>query len=401
MSTSSSTSGILAYAIGSLARRRAKAIALGGGLAFAVALVAAVLFLSDALRSESDRARAAIPDVVVQRLVGGRPAMMHAGDVDLLTGIPSVRGVRARVWGYLFLPSLQGNVTIVGVPKNATGTTETSRLSEVQGTLAQGRVLTAGAHEMVTGAGLAKYLGISVGDMQGLPSANPDAHPLTLVGTFSSKVDLYAVDVLLCDEDDARALLMMPPGDATDLAVTVTNPAEARVIAKTILARLPGTRVIERDLLGRVYALAYGRRAGLVLAASIPALLALLVLAWDRVSGLGEGERREIATLRAVGWSTSDVLAAKLYESLAIGVLATAAGIVMAYAWVFLLGAPGLRATLVGWSVLYPEAPLTPMVDATQILGIALGVLAPFVGLSIVPAWRAASTDPADVMRGG
>ena len=64
---------ILAFALRALARRKARAFALGGGLAFAVALVAAVVFLTESLRAEAERAHAAHPDNVVQRLVGGRP----------------------------------------------------------------------------------------------------------------------------------------------------------------------------------------------------------------------------------------------------------------------------------------------------------------------------------------
>ncbi|HVJ93318.1 MAG TPA: FtsX-like permease family protein, partial [Labilithrix sp.] len=191
----------------------------------------------------------------------------------------------------------------------------------------------------------------------------------------------------------------LPDGDATDIAVTVANPAETRVVARTILDRIPGARVIERDLLERVYHLAYGRRAGLVLGASIPALLALFVLAWDRASGIGADERREIAILKAVGWSTADVLWAKLFESILVGAAATALGLLLGYLWVFWLGAPGLRPALVGWSVLYPRASLTPVVDVAQLLGISLAVLGPFVLLSVVPAWRAATTDPLDAMR--
>jgi ABC-type lipoprotein release transport system permease subunit len=67
---------------------------------------------------------------------------------------------------------------------------------------------------------------------------------------------------------------------------------------------------------------------------------------------------------------------------------------------VFWLGAPGLRGALVGWSVLYPSAPLTPMVDVPQLLGIALTVIGPFLLVSVVPAWRAAMADPMEVMRG-
>jgi lipoprotein-releasing system permease protein len=395
MSARGSTS-ILGYALAAIARRRAKAIALGGGLAFAVALVSAVLFLTDALRAEAERARAAIPDVVVQRLLGGRPSILSLSDVARIEEppIPSLRAVRPRVWGYLFMPELQGNVTLIGVRADA------ASLDGVEGVIAEGRDLAHGAHEMIAGQNLSRYLGLHMSDELGLPSPNPKALPLKLVGTFASSIDLYVADVILCDEADARAILALPDGAATDLALDVTNPAEARVIARTVLSRLPGTRVVERELLGRVYTLAYGRRAGIVLAAAIPALLALLVLAWDRASGLGPDERKEIAILKAIGWSNADVLWAKLYESLLVGAIATGAGLALGYAWVFPLGAPGLRAAIAGWSVLYPEAPLTPTVDLTQLIAIALSVLAPFAALSIVPAWRAASIDPMESMRG-
>lgn len=384
---------LLSFALRALVRRRARSFALGGGLVFAVALVAAVIFMTEALRAEAERAHAAQPDIVVQRLVGGRPTTIPAADVAKLKDIPSVRSVDARVWGYVFLPSLQGNVTIVGTSAGA------SPLTTANGVLANGRDIARGAHEMIAGQELARFLGMIPGDELGLPTSNPDAHALKLVGTFVSSLDLFTADVIVCDDDDARALLALPSGDATDLAITLSNPAEARVVARTITERLPGARVIERDLLARVYHLSYGRRAGFVLGAAIPAILALLVLAWDRASGIGPEERKEIAVLKAVGWSTSDVLWAKLFESLLVGASATALGLLLGYAWIFWLGAPGLRPALVGWSVLYPRAALTPAVDVAQLLGITLSVLGPFALLSIVPAWRAASADPLETMR--
>jgi ABC-type lipoprotein release transport system permease subunit len=384
---------ILAFALRALARRKARAFALGGGLAFAVALIAAVIFLTESLRAEAERAHAAQPDIVVQKLVGGRPTTLSVADAAKLADIPSVRSVTPRVWGYVFLPSLQGNVTIVGTARGA------QPLSVANGVLAEGRDLVPGAHEMIAGTELAKFLGMLPGDELGLPSINADARALKLVGTFRSSLDLYTADVVVCDEEDARALLALPAGDATDFAITLSNSAEARVVARTITERLPAARVIERDLAQRVYHLAYGRRAGFVLGAAIPAILALLVLAWDRASGLGPDERKEIAVLKAVGWSTSDVLWAKLFESLLVGASATALGLLLGYAWIFWFGAPGLRSALVGWSVLYPRAALTPEVDFAQLLGISLAVMGPFALLSVVPAWRAATADPLETMR--
>ena len=43
---------------------------------------------------------------------------------------------------------------------------------------------------------------------------------------------------------------------------------------------------------------------------------------------------------------------------------------------------------------------LTPAVDIAQLVGITLAVLGPFALLSVVPAWRAASADPMESMRG-
>ncbi|MCL2724704.1 MAG: ABC transporter permease [Polyangiaceae bacterium] len=384
---------LVVFALGALARHKARSLALGGGLVFAVALVAAVMFLTESLRAEAERAHAAQPDIVVQKMVGGRPTTIQASEREKLTDILSVRAVTSRVWGYVFVPALQGNVTVASAPAGATA------LSVANGVLAEGRDVTQGAHEMIAGAELAKSFGMMLGDELALSDASVHAHPLKLVGTFRSSLDLWTADVLIVDEEDARALLDMPADSATDLAVSLANPDEARVVAQTIGERIAGARIIERDLLARVYHLAYGRRAGLVLGALIPAILALLVLAWDRASGVGPHERKEIAVLKAVGWSTSDVLWAKLFESVLVGAGATALGLLAGYAWVFWFGAFGLRPALVGWSVLYPHAALTPAVDAAQLLGIGLSVLGPFVLLSIVPAWRAATTDPLESMR--
>ncbi len=386
------TGGVLAFAVRSLGRRRGRAFTLGAGLALTVLLVASILFVTDALRAEARRASAAVPGVVVQRLVGGRPAVIAVSEAQKLDGIPSVQRVRPRVWGYLFVPALQGNVVVVGVGPGA------KTLDEVKGVFASGSDLHPGAHEMVVGQKLASSLGLGIGDEMQLPTPAPSP-PLRLAGTFSSAVEIWTADVILCDDADARALLGLGEGEATDLALDLRNPEEEHVVATTALERIPNARVVEGRSLLRVYEAGYGRRAGLLFAASIPALVALLLLAWDRASGLGPAERREVAILKAVGFGTRDVLVVKLWEAGIVAAIATAVGFLGAYAWVFAFGAPGLRAALVGWSVLYPETPLVPEVDASQLVAVAAAVVAPYIALSIVPAWRAAIVDPMQAMR--
>jgi ABC-type antimicrobial peptide transport system permease subunit len=73
----------------------------------------------------------------------------------------------------------------------------------------------------------------------------------------------------------------------------------------------------------------------------------------------------------------------------------------LGFAWVFALGAPGLREVLAGWATLYPALRLTPQVTLGQLLGMQALVAGPFVALSVAPAWRAATLDPMEAMRDG
>jgi ABC-type lipoprotein release transport system permease subunit len=292
------------------------------------------------------------------------------------------------------LPALKANVTVIGRSSDARD------LSAVSGVLQCGRDARPGERgAALIGKALADLLHVREGDMISLPSPREDAPNLNLVGVFDSPVALYTSDVVLLDEADARAILDLPEGRATDVAVELGNPEEATVVTRAILDVQPELRVLDKRILARTYQLIYGRRAGIVIAAALPAIFAMLILAWERMSGLAPAERREIAVQKAVGWSTADILYAKMYESSLVGLLAFGAGAVLAYAWVFWLGAPLLREVLSGWSVLYPETSLTPFVDPADLVGVAAMVLLPFVSVAIFPAWRAAIVDPLQAMR--
>ncbi len=386
---------LLDYALGALARRRARSVSLAVGIAFVLALYASVLFVTDALRREVRVTRGELPALTVQRLVAGRPALIDGATADAMAAIPAVRSARPRVWGYFFIPALSGNLTVVGVD-----TTRPDALRDLARTVHAGRSLRPGtAGEMVMGEALADMLGLRAGDELMLPSTGPERF-LRLVGTFRSESALRTADVLVTSEADARGLLSVPEGQATDVAVELTNPDEAKIVADKIAELVPGARVIDEELLDRTYDLTFSARAGLLAAALLPALAALLLLAWDRLSGLGELERREIGVLKSIGWETRDVLTARVWESLIVSAAGAIPGLVLAYVWVFPLHAPGLAGVLFGWSAIYPPIVLVPAVSAEQLLALVAIVVVPFVSVSLVPAWRAAMLDPDQAMRG-
>lgn len=386
---------LLAFAVGALGRHRRRTLTLGVALAFTVAMLSSAIMLTDALRAEYAAVASTSPDLTVQRLVAGRPALVDRSVASAIRQIPGVIGVRPRVWGYYFIPSLQGNLTVVGVdPARADVRRDLGRI-------VRGRGLRAGSRgEMVLGDALAKFLGTEIGDEIGLPGEGARPVFLTTVGFFESESALWTADALVTGENEARALLRMPAHSATDLAVRLSTPDEASVVSRKVSELLPDARVIDRRLLARTYELTFSERGGLLFAALLPTLAAMLVLAWDRMTGLGSAERREIGILRTLGWATADVLAAKIWESSLLAIVASVAGICAAYVYVFLAQAPGLADVLLGWSSFYPPLDLRPVVTGTQVLTIASAAVVPFVALSVVPAWRAASTDPDRALRG-
>ncbi len=379
---------ILDFAVGSMRRRLAKSLALSLGLAFVVALFASALFLTDALEREYAIGAERMPDLTVQRLVAGRPALIEASLAEPLADIPAVRRVTPRVWGYYFFRALEANVTIVGAaPDEALDVAlERGRLPRREG-------------EVAVGAALADLLGLRVGDELGVPMGDEVIFS-DVVGTFGDASALRTADLVVATPEHARRLLGVPEGMATDLAIDLTTLDEAGVVSEHVAARVEGARVLDARLLRRTYELTFDTRGGLLAAMLVPALAAFLLLAWERLTGLGDAERREIGVLKAVGWGTADVLAARMWESSSIALAGASIGVVAGYLYVFYAGAPGLAHALLGWSAIHPPFQLAPALDATQAFALVAAVVVPFVAVSVVPAWRAAMIDPDRAMRG-
>lgn len=375
------------FAVGACSRRGSRTASMMLGLAFITWLFASVVFLTDALRHEARLGIGELPDLMVQRTVAGRPALLDANHVDALAAMRGVRSVTPRVWGYLYVPSLEANLTVVGL-----GSSRDPSL------VVEGR-LPREDEEVVVGEVLAERLGLRRGDEVALPAAE-GYRLVRVVGLFRAASALRTADVVLAREALTRALLGMPEGAYTDLAVELSVADEATVIANRAAGLFPGARVLQRSLLERTHALTFDARGGMLSVLLLPALAALLLLAWDRLTGLGEVERREIGILKAVGWQTREVLEVRLYEQLVVALTGAALGVAVAYAYVFALGAPGMAGALFGWSALYPELRLTPSVDASAPLSVLAAVVLPYVAVGLVPALRAALLDPLDAQRG-
>jgi ABC-type lipoprotein release transport system permease subunit len=300
-----------------------------------------------------------------------------AAYVDRIRAIRGVTGVKGRLWGYYYDPVFGGaNYTLV-VPDS---------FPYEPGTIA-------------VGSGVAKNSGSGVDNILPFKSHDGTLATYLIGGVLPAESELVSADLVLMSEPDFRSLFGIPPGEVSDITLSVRNPKEVVTIARKIAALLPDTRPIVRDEILRTYDAVFNWRGGLLLAILAGSVAAFVIFAWDRATGLSAEERKEIGILKAVGWETSDVLLMKFWEGVVVSLSSFLAGIVLAYVHVFFASSSLFEPVLKGWSVLYPDFRLTPFVSASEVATLFFITVVPYTVVTIVPSWRAATIDPDTVMR--
>ncbi len=379
---------ILEYALSSLWRRKYKNLSLILVYAFTIAVLASILFLTHALKTEASRLLADAPELIVQKLSAGRHDLIPVEYGDRIRELPGVAEVHPRFWGYYYDALVEANYTLLAAESDPSG------LEMLEGRFPSG------PGECAIGAGVAGVRQIGVGDDLILIDSTNLGVVFEVTGVFRSRSDLLTNDLVVLGREDLVAFFGHPPDLATDISVRVRNPLEITTIAEKIKRRLPDSRPISRSEILRTYAGVFNWRSGMMLTVFSAALVAFCILAWDKATGISAEEKREIGILKAVGWETSDILALKFWEGMAVSLTSLLLGLIAAYVHVFFLGATVLMPVIKGWSVLFPAFRLTPFIDLYHVLVIGFLTVTPYVASTVIPSWKAAVTDPETAMRG-
>jgi ABC-type lipoprotein release transport system permease subunit len=367
---------LIDFTLSSLLRRRAKNAGLLLVYTLIVFVLASVMLFTHALRHEAVHVLAEAPEIVLQRMVAGRHDLVPAGYLDRIGEVRGVQKKAGRLWGYFYDSAVKANYTLMVPPTDAPA-----------------------SGEAVIGAGIARARGLSVGDFVTWRGSDGQPHTLRIVRLLDSASELVSSDLVLVSEDFFRGFFGVPPGQFTDLALSVRNPREVRKVAEKLTLLLPDARPILREEILRTYDAIFAWRQGVVYVLLVGAVLAFVVFAWDKASGLSAEERREIGILKAVGWETGDVIRMKFWEGALVSLTAFLLGYVAAYVHVFFANAALFEPVLKGWAVLYPHFQLTPTIDGLQLATLFFFTVFPYTVATIVPIWRAAITDPDTVMR--
>lgn len=367
---------IIDFTLSSLLRRKGKNIALILVYILIVFTLGSVILFTQALKKEASLILAGTPEIVVQKLVAGRHDLIPTSYIEKIMTIKGTGSAYARLWGYYFDPVTGANYTFM-VPRDCKFESE----------------------QIAIGKGISRNRRAFEGDM--LSFRAYDGEPITfgIKEILSPESELVSSDLILLCENDFRKLFGISGEYATDLVLQVKNRKELTTVATKIVQILPDTRPILRDEILRTYDAVFNWRGGLVVIVLSGAILAFIILAWDKATGLSAEEKREIGILKAIGWDTSEVLLMKFWESSIISLTSFFAGILLAYFHVFLASSSLFEPALKGWSVLYPDFKPAPFIDFYNVAILFFTTVIPYTVATIVPSWRAATIDPDVVMR--
>jgi ABC-type lipoprotein release transport system permease subunit len=259
-----------------------------------------------------------------------------------------------------------------------------------------------GRGDVIIGKAAAHYLGVGIGSRFSLKRSPNQV--FEIVGVFDSAYTVWNADLIVMGFDDAADLFGMS-GKATDLMV-YTRPGYERIVhliiqlsEEEIQSGLAPLRVQTRDLIQRYSQRGFNLKGGvfsgfycLVLALGIPCI--------GVISGFGmSGRRREIGIVKALGWTTQNILEMIALENLILTGVAALLAAGVAAAWVHLFNSAGIAGFFIpGLGILAPFDVPARIFPAPATLGLITALIMTMVG-SIHSTWRTAVAPPADAMK--
>jgi ABC-type lipoprotein release transport system permease subunit len=355
--------------------------------------------LSKGIEEEAEASVRFGPDLHVRGSQFGRPAPMPLAAVKAVSDVRGVSRVVPRIVGEVTLGEEQIRCVLVGMPAQD--------YPDWAACIDGKPPADGGAHQLVIGTELARRLGLKVGSRLPPFYRNDRLGERTsvVVGVFRPEAPLWQARLILTTLGSAAAIFDQP-GHVTDLLVSC-EPGAADDAAREI-AQLPAfagggasvrTEVITAREMRAWLAQGPRYREGVFalhfVLAFFVAILVLLV-----TSGMGLGERRrEVGILKATGWQTDEVLLRGAAESAALSACGAAASLLLAWAWLRLLGGYGLAAVFVPGLDAGLDFPLPfRLTPVPALLGLVLSFVIVLTG-TLYSTWRAAVAPPRESMR--
>lgn len=364
-------------------------------------------------------------DTLLNRIIGmnGHVVVYHQdgaiADYDFLVDkMRQNKVVSARATG--IVPIAEGQVMATAGGNNTGAMIRGIRMSDLQakvdgGTRIYGRpIAEIKDGELIAGASLARALNVTMGDKVSLVSAAgatptpfgtmPRIMSYPVMSSFFMGMYEYDSGYIFMPLETAQKYLNIG-NSVTHIDLFLRDPEDTRAVADALGRLLPDGFVVRdwRDLnRGFVGALQVESNVMFLIL-----MLIVIVAAFNIVSSLVmlvKDKSKDIAVLRTFGVSRRSMMRIFILSGTSIGAIGAAVGtvlgvIVAIYIEPIRKGVQWLTGRDLFPADLYYLSELPSKLSVTSVVGIAALAIALAFVATLYPAWKAASTDPVDVLR--
>jgi len=273
--------------------------------------------------------------------------------------------------------------------------------------------ITPGSGRIALGSRLAEALGADVGSQIALISPQGPTTPFgtmprmvsyTVGAVFEVGVYDYDKAYVLMPIEDAQTLLMM--GDTVGMVEVKTVDADrVGTILAPLTARVSDRAVVSdwRTMNAQLFEALAVERVAMFTVLSIIILVAVFNILSSLIM-LVRAKTRDIAILRTMGATRGGLMRIFMVVGTTIGALGTLAGLVLGFIFLFYRqGVVNFVQLVTGQNLWDPSirylTELPSKTDPIEIIVIATMALVFSFLATLYPAWKAASTDPVQVLR--
>ncbi len=382
------------FALNSILRQKTKNIFIFTLFTILIFLVASIFEISNGLKKELLTTVNSLPEITIQNTQAGKIIDIEESKINEILQINGISSANGRVWGYYYFAPKNLYFTIVGIDQfeqqaknNFEILTKQYDFNKMQ-------------NEMIVGNGILKILNENYyREYFNFIKPNGEIKQVNIIGSFDRETTLQTNDIILMSKDLAYEIFGINQTMVTDIVVDVKNIEEIDTVALKIKEIFPNYKVTTREDLKRGYEEMFNYKGGLFLALFIVCLFSFFMIIYDRSSGLNNEEKREIGILKAVGWSTNNILKWKFYESTIISITAFLFGFILSFLYVYILEAPLLKNLFLGFNTMKPEFSIPFELNLSLMATIFFICIPIYIAATIFPSWRASVADADEVLR--
>jgi len=358
-------------------------------------LLSSVLFISSSLQHTLLSTLKSQSDFTMSRVQAGKSINTPLEWVDKILEINGISKVTPRVYGRYFFAPREESFLVVGV--DFFDEHSSKELQTLVKDLALKHFLS--TDSMLVGEGVKIFLSEHYyKEYFSFKTPKGNFKKVKIAKTLPSQTNLIANDMIIMPIDLAREIFGLEEDEVTDITFNVPNDAEwDNIIAKLHLL-FYDVRVVEKREIKKAYENLYNYKGGLFLILYLVTMVTFMLILYQRYSMVYSTERKEIGILRAVGWSIKDILKLKFYETAVVVLVSFILGVVLAYMYVFMWGAPLLSQIFLGGANLPNHVEFVPVLEFGLLGSIFLFYAIPFLASVLIPAWKIAVTPPKEAM---